>query len=310
MSEERRKVLEMLADGQINADEAERLLRAVNEGEGAIASAKATIAKLGDAVSEAIGDAVGSVEERLQTGKPIENAGEGFDMGAGSQLNVRVRGSNVTVTQGPEGSPARVVSSNNRDVKVTQDGDACHVRVGRHAGNVDISIPPIKEVSVKVMGGETKLRGITAARTHVTVQGGNLHVTDCDTALSSKCMGGNVVVTGRISELDLKIMGGSVSVDGLAVSTGVHRVKVMGGRVALTASDEASVLVRTNVFGGTVSSDLPVEGETKASGGQMSATYRIGGGDATLDIKVFGGKVKLTGPVAEPVAAPGEHGGE
>ncbi len=313
MSGERRKILEMLADGQIHADEAERLLRAVAEGEGAIASAKATIAKLGDVVSEAVSGALEGVGDRVDgddAGEPVEGAAEGFAMAPDSQLNLRVRGGSVKLTQAPEGTPATIKSHSAKDVTVKQDGNAYSVRVGRKADGVTIVIPPIESISARVNGGEVKLRGVTASSTSARVNGGNIAVVGCDTALSARCNGGNVRVEGRVCELDLRVTGGSVDVSGMAISTGAHRIKVMGGNVDVKASADASVLVHTKVFGGAVSSDLPVEDETKVSGGQMSATYRIGGGDATLDIRVFGGKVKLTGPVAEPVAAPGEHGGE
>ena len=310
MSAEQRKILEMLAEGQITADQAERLLRAVDEGEGAIAAARDTISKLGDAVSEAVTDAVGVIEDHIEGGELVEDAGEGFALAPSAQLNIKVRGSSVTVTQGPDGSLARVTSSNGLGVKVIRKEDSCTVRVGRQSGNVDICIPPVHEVAVKVAGGETRMQGITAGRTHVTAHGGNLYLSDCNTALDAKCMGGDATIGGRFTGLNLSVMGGSVNLDGLAANTGEHRVKVMGGSLDITASDEASLLVQASVFGGGVSANFPPEKENQGSGPQWGATYRIGNGDGVLAVKVFGGNVSLHAPSPEPAAAPVEQGGK
>ncbi len=286
------QVLRMLAEHKISAEQAERLLASLGHADRKRmpADAQQAIGKLGDIIGRAFAGRRERHEEAGGAeGERVPEPEEGFALGAGDSLVVRARGANVHIVQRNDADVATVRSSGERPAAVRRSGTTCTVRASGREGNLDIVVPPIRYLEVKLSGGNARLAGV-AADVRISLRGGELKADGCTGHFDVKCMGGNAELTGLISGIDLKCMGGSVTVGALRVTEGKHAVKAMGGRVDLALSPRSSVTVRTKVLGGAVTSDVPpYDGGAKRGVDE----YRIGDGVAVLDVKAMGGDVHI-----------------
>jgi len=336
------QVLRMLAEHKVSAEQADRLLEALGrEGEERMpADAQRAIGKLGEIIGRAFtGRRERDEREEPADGERVPEPEEGFALGAGDSLVVRAKGANVRIVQSSDGEVATVRSSGARRAAVRRSGNTCTVQAtGREReGNLDIGIPPVKSLDVKLSGGNASLEGVggkvrislrggeltaggctgrfdvklsggnaslegVGGKVRIRLRGGELTADGCTGRFDVECMGGNAELTGLISGIDLKCMGGSVALDALRLTEGKHTVKAMGGRVDLVLSPRSSVAVRAKAFGGAVTSDVPSPDEGPKRGGDE---YRIGDGAARLDVKAMGGDVHIGLAQQEPSAATG-----
>ncbi len=294
MDEERMKVLQMLGEHRITADQAERLLDSLGRAGGEPMSARAeqAIGKLGEIIGRVFtGRHAWDREARQVEGEPVPEPGQGFALGSGDSLAVLATAGNVRIVQRDDAEVATVSSPAGRPADVRRKGTTCIVRASIPPGDLDITIPPIKSLDVKLSGGSARLEGV-GADVRISVRGGNLAADGCTGRFDVKCMGGSADIRGRISGIDVKCMGGSIALNALHLVEGEHRVRAAGGEVDLTVSPGSSLTVRASVLGGSVTSDLPVEREDRR-GPRARAEYRIGDGRAFLDVKAMGGNVHI-----------------
>ncbi len=310
MSEEQMQILNMLAEHKITADEAQRLLDALGGPESDVAEAKVeqAMAKLGEAMSRVFSGGTAAEWSEVAeptVGEPVEGAEEGFEMAPDSTLAVRVKGASVRVTQVDEGRTASVTSSGRRAASVQRKGNTYFVIAGRGTGDVEVTIPPVRSVELKVTGGNVRLDGVRAD-VDANVKGGNLEARGCAGGFKARLMGGNADIGGRVRSISLKCMGGSATLNDLHIVEGEHSIRNMGGSVSLVVSPEASLTVRTSTFGGRVTSDVPAASES-GRGPKHRAEYKFGGGAAVLNVKAFGGDVTISRKEVAGAADNTEH---
>ncbi len=295
MSEERMAVLNMLAENKINAEEAERLLAALDhrEGGGFRVDLDGILSRVGEALGRAFGGgsrADADEEEEPPEGEPVTGAEEGFDMPADAELAVRIRSGTVHIIQQEAGSPASVTSTRG-SVSLRQRGNRYVLHCGRGGDVTEVRIPPIRALDMRRRGGVVSLQGVRAdVKAHV--RGGSLSAAEFAGRLAVKMLGGVLEFSGRIEGIDLTCMGGSVTLEDLHIIRGDHAIKVMGGTVAAAVSPESSLSVSTKSVGGTIQSDIPA-----LSGGddrcRHNAKYVVGAGAASLELKTLGGTIRL-----------------
>jgi hypothetical protein len=290
MSEEQAKILKMLAEGKIKAEQAERLLAAIGEGGGSAPArppAEESMAKLGKLVERIVsnrGLSFAGISEDT-AGEPVQAPEQGFAVSPDTVVEVKAKGCNVRVVRSDQEGMLTVIPGDGQNVSVRQSDGRVSVRAWPGAGNLAVRLPAVKSLALDTAGGNAELDGL---RTNVeaSVKGGNLTAKDCAGRLGLKVMGGNADVEGQISGINLKCMGGSANVRGISIVEGEHNVKVMGGGASLTVSPGASLTVRAKAFGGGVTADGP-------SAAGSHGEFKFGDGAAALDVKAFGGGVDI-----------------
>lgn len=290
MSEEQAKILNMLAEGKIKAEQAERLLAAIGDGGGsapARAPAEESMAKLGKLVERIVSNKglsfAGMAEDTA--GQPVHAPEQGFAVSPDTVVEVKAKGCNVRVARSDQEGMATVIPGDGQDVSVRQSDGRVSVRAWPGAGDLAVRLPAVKSLALDAAGGNAELDGL---RTNVeaSVKGGNLTARDCAGRLGLKVMGGNADIEGVIAGISLKCMGGSANLRGLCIVEGEHDVKVMGGGASLTVSPGASLTVRARAFGGGVTADAP-------SAAGSHGEFKFGDGAAVLEVKAFGGSVDI-----------------
>jgi hypothetical protein len=305
MSEEQLCILKMLAEGKISAEQAEGLLEALDKGEEPQPGpAQEALDKLGKVIGGVMHDHAGmpwgpggSAEEEGEEVGP-----EGIELPEDADVVLRVKGGKVRVRAAEGTRTAEFTSSGSAPPRVRMDDGKCLISVGPRSGEVEIALPEVRAVSVRLTGGRVEMDGVGGS-IRANVKGGDMQATACRGSLEAKCMGGSLSVAGRMSNADVTCMGGSVKMDGLLIDSGRHAVKMMGGDAVLSFLPGSSVRIQTSIMGGDVRTDLPKANE---SGGPIRrrAEYVIGGGEALLTIKLMGGDVTIAeAQAAEPDAA-------
>jgi len=295
MTEAEMRILEMLAQHKITAEQAGRLLEASAEGEVTElgADAQRTMTKLGQMLARGLGAGKreGSwTEAREEAGERIERAERGFEMPPESALVVTVKDGSVKVVQQKQGDRASLRSSGD-GVSMRRAGRQYFLDVKGSPEEVELDIPPVKSLTVDVAGGRAVLAEVKADST-VRLKGGSFVSRGFAGNLSGKCLGGSMHVAGKVRGIDLKCMGGSVTVGELVIVQGEHRIKTMGGSVSLGVSRQASLKMRTKTLGGNVTTDIPAMRRNEGVRSSVSE-YKVGAGAAVLNVKALGGNVDV-----------------
>lgn len=305
MSEEQMRILEMLADHKITAEQAEALLAALGEDRNPLATlsqeAMEKIGKVVGGISRGIGAPWSGGNDETDDGA-TEVGPEGIELPEDAELVVRVKGCSVRIHRVDGTRTAMVTSSGTRKPMVRLDGKTCFLTGGgRRTGDIDVACPAIGALAVKMMGGSAAVEGLDA-RIRAKVHGGEFRAVRCSGPFDLKCFGGNLTVDGEMTAVNAKCMGGEMRLGRLCVSEGRHRVGVMGGSVKLGLDPACSVLVRTQVFGGAVNTDLACVCEPSGLA-KRRAEYRMGAGDAVLDVKAMGGDISIKQAAASEATA-------
>jgi hypothetical protein len=306
MSEEQMRILKMLSEGKISVEQAEGLLEALAKAEppapGPAQEAMDKLSKvIGGVIENARGMAWGGGSGEAEEGGQ-EVGPEGLELPEDAEMILKIKGGSVHVRQVEGTRKAQFSTSSGARPKVRLDGRTCLVSVGPRTGEMDVSVPALGALAIRLMGGRADLAGV-GAPIRANVKGGDLEATGCRGTVAVKCMGGTVHMTGALQDADVSCMGGSINLDGLLIDGGKHAVKMMGGDLRLSFRPGSSVRIQTSVLGGSVNCDLPCVSE---SGGHVKrrAEYLIGGGEGLLSVKLLGGDVTITeGEAAEEDAA-------
>jgi len=299
MTDEQVKILQMLAEHKVTAEQAERMLAALGETQDSQGRQRAeqTIAKLGTVLGRL---AAGHARD-AGPGPSAQPAGQAagserpLEILPGAELRVRMRGGNLRVAQCGQGQTPRVRSSRGDAPEVRHEGDVYVLEGNARSGSLEVVVPVLKSLDLSVMGGNAVAEGPHAA-VIASIHGGNLTLLGCAGTLHGKCMGGDVSATGRISGLELKCTGGTVRVEELDIREGQHAVECMGGRVRLVIAPSASLTVQASAFGGGIVTDAPAE--STGWPGRMQQELKFGEGRAILVAKAFGGDVEVRRAVA------------
>jgi hypothetical protein len=305
MSEEQMRILKMLSDQRITVEQAERLLAAIEEGGGAEkAPAQEAMDKLGKVIGGLMAGEQGVPWHMGHDDDGDEVGPEGLELPEGSEMVLKVRGSNVFIRRGTDGRKVTFSVASGARPRARVDGNTCRVSIGPGGGKTDIFVPELTALAIRLTGGHVEAQSIGCS-VRANVKGGDLCVGGCEGRASLKCMGGAISLSGHPERLEANCMGGGVRLEGVLLDGGKHTIKVMGGDVAVELDPASSVRIETSTMGGEVRSDLP---STGTSGGHIkrAAGYLMGDGEGLLSIRLLGGDVRIAeadagaGSAAEP----------
>lgn len=306
MSEARKEILRLVADGKITPEEGDRLLTAL-EGEakgpqqetadavsdgpsskgGRLADGIAqVIEEVGETVRRAMEDAFGTAqrafdEHRATTESVVIRDGR-FALPPGARLKVQ-QAIRLSFGGGSKGGNVIMRASTDEGVRVVR-GEA--VEAHRNGsdfvltwakGNLEIEVP-------------TNLTGLD-----VRCMGGDLEVLDLAGPMSLETMGGELRVQSPKAPFKFRTLGGTVRVVDCDLREGSATINSTGGDVFVQFALGASVTVRASSLGGSF--DFPPDTTREEQGRPMRrASCTIGDGAAELRIDTLGGDVRIRQP--------------
>jgi hypothetical protein len=262
MGAEERLILEMLREGKISVEDAERLLGAVRNGsergdrkdssflmgnwwEEVERSLGETLSKVEDRISRAVTDIPrGSIrmplrglkrkQQREEQGyTPVELDDQSFAIPPDARMEVDVEGGGLTIEETP----------GDAHVSFDRDGhdwewtllklDNTYVlsvyanAVWASVPNVSLRLPPVQSLACKVASGSMSGHNLTSPL-EASVSGGTLQLSETSGALKLESAGGAIGVSGSIPSLHASSAGGPVSIHGMVK---MLDVKAAGGSV-------------------------------------------------------------------------------
>lgn len=301
MSEEQREILKMVADKTITVEEAERLLKALEEGERARESRQPkdrggvgaafdalsdVLSDIGPMVRNAVEDAVSGVgfgpdepdEEGFET-VPWEKGPVIIPQGATLEIVQRrtgVRHGAGLYVEGVPGDACTIEGSGASDVRVYRQEGRVHIRWAH--GDLKVCVPhTVAKVVARVMGGSIRS-----------------HEVACPVHL--RTMGGNLELSGVAHPFDVKTMGGGVTLDLASGFRGDAKGHTMGGSIAATVPCDLSCTVHAVTMGGAVE----IEGgmahvQRSKAAGKQAVRVSLGQGPVcgSIALKTMGGSITV-----------------
>ena len=321
MLDDQRRILDMLAEGKISADDAERLLKAVSD--------RARPTPAGAIGVEGRERVEVSVEPPTEDREPDERE-DTFTVGESPRVLVDVDRGSVAVVAGPPGEirvraktggPSRVA------YEVSQDGDEIRVSarkkpkkllfgfvdLGRHGRTaVEITTPAATEVNAHLGAGPVTLDGV-AGDASLHTAAGRVAVKDASGTLDASAVTGRVAVdgfrgsaelsstTGKVDvkgasgEFKADVVTGAISFEGEMTPGGENEMSAVTGGISIALTGEPSLEIDASCMTGPVSCDLPgfVSNNTTQGhvGSQLQGT--VGNGDSTLRVSTITGSVRI-----------------
>ena len=288
MTGERIEILKMVAEKKVTAEEAERLLRALDEGqaqrprrappsegsprfERGMFGLGGLIEEVGSTVQEAMQDAMAT----LGVSDPHEGLAHlhvengAFPLPAGSTLTISQRGLST--------GDVELVPGEGEVGKFAQGADHVRVLQGKDgvvllpSGGLKLAVPPgVRSLTVSLRGGAVRGAAMPGP-------------------MSIRTMGGEVALMQVLHPLELRTMGGKVRL-GLEPSiAGDCTIATMGGSVELVVPDSLALRVEAHTMGGKIELD----GERLSRDGGVVSLGPEGPPQLTVHIKTTGGKVRL-----------------
>ena len=263
MGAEERLILEMLREGKISVEDAERLLGAVRNGsersdrkvssilesnwwEEVERSLGETLSKVEDRISRAVTDIPrGSIRVPLRGLKrkrqreeqgftPVELHDQSFVLPPDAHVEVDIEGSGLAVEEAPGDAHVSFDrEGHDWEWSVLRLGDTFVLSVYANAvwagvPNISLRLPPVKSLTCRVAGGSMSGRNLTSPLD--TSSGGAIQLTDVTGELELNAAGGSIGVSGDVPSLQAVTAGGPVSLLGKAQKLDV---KSAGGSVSI-----------------------------------------------------------------------------
>ena len=281
MSDERRKVLDMLAEGKLSVDEAERLLKAINgrsdlesRVQDAIEGRLRSLDRLGENLSAEIRE---GIRERVTVVLDEEGQAsthdDAFEVGNSPRLDVRSFNGPVRVAAGEPGTirvQAKLKDPQAVKYSAVQQGDTIMVEAtprGRPGGflsgllgqqcgaGVEVTVPAATSVDLVTSNGPIELRG-TASGGTVKTSNSRIQVEQFKGDLKAQTSNGRIAVETLEGSAKLTTSNGRVSIhDG----RGQFEVSTSNGRIELQGSMEPGGCNRLTTVNGRI--DVMLDGE-------------------------------------------------
>lgn len=305
MSDAQKEILKMLSDNVITVDEAERLLKALNEGEkqknesksrgGGAHSITSVLEAVGETLSEIgpmvkntmedvitglVGDDLGDLhEEKLEDVEPIEGT---YKIEEGKRMVILNTwkgwpGEGDIFIQGVDGDSCRIGEESAKQVRVRQNSS--HFVIQWSGEALKVEVPK------------------TVAMLKVRTKGGDIRVKQLGCEMSVKTFGGNLEMFNLVKNFKAKTMGGNINLLLSKEWQGNGRAHTMGGNIELSIPADASLQAEATTMGGNINVDKDIrQVESKQFfPGKSSVKVQVGEEhtDSLIALKTMGGDIKL-----------------
>ncbi len=301
MTNERERVLEMVADGTITAAEGVKLLDALGSTtkrpdtsktfrKKRVIETRAMISELGPMLQATMGDVfkgrksfenyesrnldeVQSVSEEIEQGRELVIHGSAD------------RGKRISVSLSRSEDSVLRASLDNDDVIETGNKDNKKILIWR-SGNLKVQVPDcVAFVSVFSKGG-----GISSSNVNVPCE--------------LKTMGGGIEISKPGDRFSIKTMGGGLDITLDKSWKGNSKAKTMGGGISIQIIEDVSVLVSASTLGGSINvtgENSEIISESGHGHGKSKVKVLFGSDDEPPQLSVvsMGGGIEIQGELNE-----------
>jgi hypothetical protein len=264
MGTEERLILEMLREGKISVEDAERLLGAVRNGdensnrgfssllesnwwEEVERSLGETLSKVESRISRAVSDLPqGNIRMPLRGLKrkrqreeqgftPVELDGQSFGLPSDARVIIDIEGSDIAIEEATgEAEISFDREGHDWEWSVLRMEDTYVVSVFANAvwagvPNVSLRLPPVRTLACQITGGSMSVHNLTPPL-DASVAGGSMQLTGVTGELKLHSAGGAIGVLGKVPSLQAETAGGPISLQGSADRLSV---KSVGGNVSI-----------------------------------------------------------------------------
>jgi DUF4097 and DUF4098 domain-containing protein YvlB len=283
MTEERRRILDMLSEGKVTVEEAERLLEALQGARRETRKKSRINAPLSPIPGvEALQDTLGGLGEEIGRGleESLSEWSEGdngdrdeddktsmrddtFAVGANPRLVVRGFNGRVRVRAGEPGSirvRARLKKPRGIKYSAVQEGDLVTVeakpnrpsegfRHGQHAGaNIEVTVPGTTSVDLATSNGPVELRG-TEGGAEVQTKNGPIRVEQFKGDLNAKTKNAPIAVKTLSGSAVLSTLNSRVSIED---GRGRFEVRTINGPIKFQGSMEPKSHNKLSTLNGNI----------------------------------------------------------
>jgi DUF4097 and DUF4098 domain-containing protein YvlB len=304
-----RDILKMLAENVITVDEAERLLKALTEGQqqkqepsfhrrkhphGFGTGMGTMFESIGDALSD-IGPMVKNTMEDVVTGifgddlgdlededfvdiEPIEDSYEISDdthMVIVSDWKWGPKQGDLRI-QGVSGTACRIDNAETENLRIRRS--ATHFVIQWSGGLLNVQVPE------------------TVAKLRVRSKGGDIRVADLHCDMNVKTMGGDLHLHDLLKDFKAKTMGGDITLDLNAAWSGNAKIHTMGGDITATIPEGVGFDAEASTMGGTISVPENMQCNNRQTfPGKSSAKIHAGAENSTsnINLRTMGGDITL-----------------
>ena len=301
MDEEKRKILQMLSEGKISAEEAEELLEALEE------SKKNRIPGVAKEEPERRwpwdreGWPFGKKRPKwalireggLFTGKvPFQGSTERtIEVSEGTELQITVGGGDLKISRSQD--PELKLRAALYRCKI--DKDERRVEISAGGADLELEVPPaISALRLTSGGGDISVEGVSLSL-KAKVRGGDFRGAQLEGAIEVHATGGDVKLENVDSPaLEVASHAGDIDVTMGTVKDGRLNLRSLGGDVSLKLSPDSAFDVQIETLGGEVHTDLPLEvAEKRKHRLRHRLKGSLGGGGAQISLTSQGGDVSL-----------------
>ena len=319
MIEHQKRVLDMLSEGKISVDEAERLMVAIVQAPNNQEQPSEN--------NETRRRPLEQVSVRVQPNTEATSAktrDDTFTVGASPTLVVDGYNGRIAVNPGPDNTirvQATLRNPSRVDYQVSQDGDTVKVMARRrgkaslfgflgNSGGVNIVVttPRKTDVDLNTGNGRIDLNGVEGSSTLHTSNGGivmdsvkgDLDASTSNSRIELSQMEGSAVLrtsNGRIvldnvkGDFNAETSNGSIAFKGEMIQGGNNQLRTSNGGVSVKLEGTPSLTINASTSNGRVTSKLPVL--TDSAGDRHRLVGTIGDGEAELLVQSSNGSVTI-----------------
>ncbi|PIE52996.1 hypothetical protein CSA37_03545 [Candidatus Fermentibacteria bacterium] len=303
MSEEKKKILEMVADGTIKPSEAARLLDALSVAGGFMGEgrrrpsgrkpdpeAKAILSKAGPMVQETIG---GIFRGKRKAGSSLD----GTDFTEHSSYSRETVEGHQVVIHGRMKS--RIKKGNKLSLILSETPDnILSASVSSEGTRISVSEKPEETTLLWTSGKMTVSIPRTAADVQVVTQGGSIVSNNVSASQKLNTMGGSVTLNCPGGSFSAKTMGGSMKICLGEKWHSNSRAKTMGGSIRVLLSESISADISASTLGGSIdpgNMEHTVISSSDPRRGGAKMTVRYGNDDSPpkLAVNTMGGSIAI-----------------
>ena len=322
MTEERRRILDMLSEGKISVDDAERLLGAMRAA-GRVQTLEGPDESPYDEIEMGVRERVNVVLDRQDEAHTRDDT---FEVGETPRLEVRGFNGRVCVESGEPGSiRVRAKLKNPRGVEYSavQEGNLVKVEAtprhrsdhflsglfGHNTGvKIEVSVPADTSVDVVTSNGPVELRG-TECGAALRTSNGPIKIERFKGDVSARTSNGPITVETLQGSADLTTSNGPVSIEdghgrfdvttsngpigfqGSMESGGRNRLVTSNGGIKMTLEAEPSLKLAASTVNGRVRCESPGFVASVDTGRELEGI--VGEGEAELSAKTVNGLITI-----------------
>ena len=321
----RRMVLDMLAEGKISVDEAEKLLDALGRQRSTTSDVASTVA---DAAEQATDIIVGAVEEARasmeDSGPNAERVRRSFPVGDAPSIVVDNFNGRVEIDgSGPEGEvtvDAELSRPDSIEYSATQEGDTIRVearprrsrsplswlRFNRGA-RIKVAAPPRVALDVTTSNARLAVRRVSGSGSLRTSNGrvvaddlgGEFVLTTSNGRVESrrlngkfdlKSSNGRVSVSDSSGEFGIETSNGKIEFDGSLEPGGRNRFTSSNGSILAALGANPSVSLDAATSNGSINCNRPIDAQIHR---RRRLEGVIGDGESTLSLRTSNGSITV-----------------